>query len=148
MTREEGVSGLALAKGEVVTVSFENHPSPRLKNMLEVEGFQTVAGVPLVAEGHAIGTFVLGRRRVGQFTPDEITLPAGVGRQLAVLIDRAQLYEAARREIAEREQVQAHLEDANKERMRLPIGVARPACAVARHRRLLPHSPGGLRRKT
>ena len=26
MTREEGVSGLALAKGEVVTVSFENYP--------------------------------------------------------------------------------------------------------------------------
>jgi signal transduction histidine kinase len=115
MTREEGVSGLALAKGEVVTVSFENYPSPRLKSMLEAEGFRTVAGVPLVIEGHAIGTFVLGRRHGGDFTPDEITLLAGVGRQLAVLIDRAQLYEAARREIAEREQVQAHLEDANKE---------------------------------
>ena len=43
-------------------------------------------------------------------------LLAAVGRQLAVLIDRAQLYEAAQRKLpAERKQVQAHLEDANNE---------------------------------
>ena len=35
MTREEGVSGLSLAKGEVVTVKSEDYPSPRLKAMLE-----------------------------------------------------------------------------------------------------------------
>jgi signal transduction histidine kinase len=115
MTREEGVSGLSLAKREVVTLSYEDYPTPRLKDMLEAEGFRIVVGVPLVAEDHAIGTFVLGRRRVGEFTPDEITLLAAAGRQLAVLIDRAQLYEAARRELAEREVVQTHLEDANKE---------------------------------
>ena len=115
MTREEGVSGLSLAKGAVVTVKSEDYPSPRLKAMLEAGGFRIVAGVPLVIEGRAIGTFVLGRRHVGEFTPDEITLLAGVGRQFAVLIDRAQLYEAARRELGEREQVQAHLEDANNE---------------------------------
>ncbi len=115
MTREEGVSGLSLARGEVVTVSFEDYRSPRLKGLLEAEGFRIVAGVPLVVEGRTIGTFVLGRRHVGEFTSDEITLLAAVGRQLAVLIDRAQLYEAARRELAERKQVQAHLEDANNE---------------------------------
>ncbi|MGC1411585.1 MAG: GAF domain-containing protein [Acetobacteraceae bacterium] len=115
MRREEGVSGLSLAKGEVVTVSSEDYPNPRLKGMLEAEGFRIVAGVPLVIEGRAIGTFVLGRRHVGEFTPDEMMLLAAVGRQLAVLIDRAQLYEAAQRELAERKQVQAHLEDANNE---------------------------------
>jgi signal transduction histidine kinase len=115
ITREEGVSGLSLAKGEVVAVGVEDFPTPRLKGLLEAEGFLLGAGVPLVIEDHAIGTFVLGRRRTGEFTPDEITLLAGVGRQLAVLVDRAQLYAAARREIAEREVVQAHLEDANKQ---------------------------------
>ena len=115
MRREEGVSGLSLAKGEVVTVSSEDYPNPRLKGMLEAEGFRIVAGVPLVIEGRAIGTFVLCRRHVGEFTPDEMMLLAAVGRQLAVLIDRAQLYEAAQRELAERKQVQAHLEDANNE---------------------------------
>ena len=115
IAREEGVSGLALAMGEVVTVSIEDYPSPRLKAIFQAEGLRMLAGVPLVFEGHAIGTFVLGRRHVGEFTPDEITLLAAVGRQLAVLVDRAQLYEAARREVAERKQMQAHLEDANKE---------------------------------
>ncbi|HRV93797.1 MAG TPA: ATP-binding protein [Anaerolineae bacterium] len=77
--------------------------------------------IPLRTQGKVIGTWNIGSRLVGAYSPDDLVLAQRVADQLAVAIANAQSYEQARQEIAERKRAEAALE---KERAMLAQRVA------------------------
>ncbi len=92
-----------------------SHPVPLLRDILIRHGYRTTGRIPLVAEGRLVGLLGLADHRQRQLPPDEIALLGAIGQQMGAFIHHADLFETTRREIAERERLQAHLEDANSE---------------------------------
>ncbi len=72
-----------------------NYPDPRVKQALELEGVRQVINVPLFAKGKFVGAFNLGTRHERQIAPEEISLLASIGHQVAVAVENAQLYDRA-----------------------------------------------------
>ncbi|MCB0208868.1 MAG: response regulator [Anaerolineae bacterium] len=67
--------------------------------------------IPLRIKGQIIGTWNIGSRQVGNYSPDDLTLAQTVAAQLAVAIANARSYEQARQEIVERKRAEAALEE-------------------------------------
>lgn len=65
--------------------------------------------IPLRTHGKIIGTWNIGSREVGAYSPDDLALAQSVADQLAVAIANAQSYEQAQQEIAERKRAEAAL---------------------------------------
>jgi PAS domain S-box-containing protein len=71
--------------------------------------------VPVVSRsGEVIGGLFFGHPEVGVFTPRTEQVIVAVATQAATAIDNARLYEAAQREIANRERAEAALRDADR----------------------------------
>ncbi|MCB0167855.1 MAG: response regulator [Anaerolineae bacterium] len=77
--------------------------------------------IPLRTHGKIIGTWNIGSRLVGAYSPDDLILAQSVADQLAVAIANAQSYEQSQQEIAERKRAEAALEE---ERAKLAQRVA------------------------
>jgi signal transduction histidine kinase len=90
-----------------------NYPDPRVKEALELEGVKQVINVPLVAKGKLVGAFNLGTRHERQVAPEEVSLLASIGQQIAVAVENAQLYEQAEQSaaMAERHRLSRELHD-------------------------------------
>jgi PAS domain S-box-containing protein len=110
--RRTGLRVAAEAQQPVVWLSA-NYPDERIKEALEVEGVQQVINVPLLAKGQIVGAFNLGTRHERPITPEEISLLASVGRQVAVAVENARLYDQAEQSaaIAERHRLSRELHD-------------------------------------
>ena len=103
------------AKMTTLVFDAADCPTPRLRSILERERFQSLVGVPLLADVRLVGVLLLATGNRREFLPDEVDLLNAVGHQLGMFIDHARLYEATRRELAEREMAQAQLETAHKD---------------------------------
>jgi PAS domain S-box-containing protein len=90
-----------------------NYPDPRLKEALEMEGVQQVINVPLFSKDRMVGAFNLGTRHERAITPEELSLLASIGRQIAVAVENAHLYDQAEQSaaIAERHRLSRELHD-------------------------------------
>ncbi len=70
---------------------------------------------PMRLKGEAIGVFVLiWVREAHRFTPEELRLVAGMGRQVVVAIENSRLYEDVKRQMAELKQTQVQLIQSTK----------------------------------
>jgi PAS domain S-box-containing protein len=80
-------------------------------------GFQSSMIIPLWRKGQVIGAWSSYSRQLGAYHPDDLEIAQAMADQLAVAIDNARLYQQARQEIAEREQVEVALRE-SEERFR------------------------------
>jgi two-component system sensor kinase len=111
----EDVPAIVAAQKTTLVFDAASCPTPRLRSVLEREQFLSLAGVPLLADVRLVGVLLFATRHKREFLPDEVALLGAVGHQLGMFIDHARLYEATRRELAEREKAQALLETAHKD---------------------------------
>lgn len=113
--RGEGASGRAWDTGEAVVVPDYRAWDGRLQVELATEA---VVSVPLKSGPEVVG--VLGLAHVDpelSFSDEDVRLASGFAEFAAIALDNARLYDAAQREIAERERAQADLEE-QEERFR------------------------------
>jgi PAS domain S-box-containing protein len=90
-----------------------HYPDPQVKHALELEGVRQVINVPLFAKGQFVGAFNLGTRAERQIAPEEISLLAAIGHQIAVAVENARLYDQAEQSaaLAERTRLARELHD-------------------------------------
>ncbi len=90
-----------------------SYPDPRVKEALELEGVEQVINVPLFAKGRLVGAFNLGTRHARTVTAEEMSLLSSIGRQIAVAVENARLYDQAEQSaaIAERHRLSRELHD-------------------------------------
>jgi len=110
--RETGIQVAAEAQQPVIWL-VANYPDPDIKQALEMEGVQQVINVPLFTKGRLVGAFNLGTRHERPITPEEISLLSSIGRQIAVAVENARLYDQAEQTaaIAERHRLSRELHD-------------------------------------
>ena len=91
----------------------DRYPDPRVKQALEIEGVQQVINVPLFAKGHLVGAFNLGNHHERVITREEMSLLASIGRQIAIAVENARLYDQAEQSaaLAERQRLSRELHD-------------------------------------
>ena len=82
---------------------------------LEAEGILAVVTVPLLREDRCLGVLNVDCDRSDAFTPAHVTFLEALAAHLSVAVDNALLFEALRRELADRKQAEAALADANAE---------------------------------
>ncbi len=92
---------------------MSDYPDSQFKHALELEGVRQVIDVPLFAKGKLVGTFNLGTRRERALAPEEISLLAGIGHQVAIAVENARLYDQAEQSaaLAERSRLARELHD-------------------------------------
>jgi PAS domain S-box-containing protein len=96
-----------------VVWSVDLYPDARVKQALEIEGVRQVINVPLFAKDRLVGAFNLGNRRERPITPEEMSLLSSIGRQIAIAVENARLYDQAEQSaaIAERHRLSRELHD-------------------------------------
>lgn len=109
---ETGIRVAAEAQQPIV-FPITNHPNPDIKQALEKEGIRQVIIIPLFGKGRLIGAINLGTRQERLITPEEISLLSAIGRQIAVAVENALLYEQAEQSaaITERHRLSRELHD-------------------------------------
>ncbi|HET8562628.1 MAG TPA: GAF domain-containing sensor histidine kinase, partial [Candidatus Binatia bacterium] len=110
--RGTAIQVAAEAKQPVVW-QVATYPDARVKEALEMEGVQQIINVPLFAKGRLVGAFNLGTRHARPVTPEEMSLLASIGQQVAVAVENARLYDQAEQSaaIAERHRLSRELHD-------------------------------------
>jgi PAS domain S-box-containing protein len=91
----------------------DNYPDAPVKQALEMEGVRQVINVPLFAKDQLVGAFNLGNRHERPITPEEMSLLSSIGKQIAIAVENARLYEQAEQSaaIAERHRLSRELHD-------------------------------------
>ncbi len=109
---ETGIVAAVARSGKPVYVS-DTQQEPRYIRL--GESHRSELAVPLKVRERAIGVLNVESNRVNAFSPDEVLLLSVLAAQAAVAIENAHLYAAAQREIAERKQAEATLQQRNRE---------------------------------
>ncbi|HTY08009.1 MAG TPA: cache domain-containing protein [Candidatus Edwardsbacteria bacterium] len=109
-----------------------DYPDGEVKEALEAEGVRQVISVPLLAKGTLVGAMSLGTRHEEQpLSPEELSLLAAIGQQIAVAAENARLYDQAEQSAAaaERQRLSRELHDSVTQSL---YGVTMYAEAAAR----------------
>jgi GAF domain-containing protein len=90
----EGFSGRVAQSGQPLVVR-DVSTDPRLTRMVvQEEGLQSVAIVPLSSKGTVMGTLFAVTRGYREFTDQDVQLLTSIGQQIGVAIENARLFEA------------------------------------------------------
>ena len=92
---------------------IDDYPELSAQQALKAEGVVQVINVPLIAKDKLLGAFNLGTRHTRSITPEELSLLASIGHQIAVAVENARLYDQAERSaaLAERTRLARELHD-------------------------------------
>jgi GAF domain-containing protein len=99
------VGSIAARRRPLIVEAVE--PDDVLNPILREQGTRTMAGVPLVAAGEAIGVLHVGRLAERPFTPQDVELLQLAADRAAIAIEHARLFAAERRARTRIENVQA-----------------------------------------
>lgn len=108
----EGPSSRAFRTGESVTIK-DAHMDPAFVPWAGVaieQGYRSLAAIPLVVSGEAIGTLVSYTRSVHEFSPEEVLLLETMANQAAAAIAAARLHEQEQATIRRLEEARGSLE--------------------------------------
>lgn len=122
-----GIAAPVAETREPVAIELKDYPPGPLSDVLGKAGIAVLAATPLLSGGELLGVLYLATRRARTLTSGEMALMKAIGSQLGSVVRNAQLYEATRRELAERV--------AAEEKLRI---------AEERYRRLFEESPDGI----
>lgn len=88
-------------------------PDHEVRQALETEGVRQIIHVPLVVKGKLVGRFSLGTRHERTMRPEELSLLASIGQQIAMAVENGILYNQAEQSaaIAERQRLSRELHD-------------------------------------
>ncbi len=88
-------------------------PDTKVRHLLETEGVRQIIHVPLVVKGKLVGRFNLGARHEREIRPEELSLLASIGQQIAVAVENGILYNQAEQSaaVAERQRLSRELHD-------------------------------------
>ena len=117
--RGEGISGRVFDSGEPMYVD-DYHHWPGRSPLFDRQDIGAIVAVPVRWGKRVLGVIDLQRARGDSFTTEEIRLLTLFATQAAIALDNAQLYEAARRELAERKIAEAQLR-ASEQRYRAVV---------------------------
>jgi nitrate/nitrite-specific signal transduction histidine kinase len=87
------VAAIAAREGYPVVQPVAEYPDSTLREVLEIEDVQQVVGVPFVAKGTMVGALSLGSRSTREFSTEDLSLLAGIGRQVGVAVENARLHQ-------------------------------------------------------
>ena len=106
----EGFSGKVVETGEPL-IADDVPTDPRLtRTTINREALHALLAVPLISSKGAVGSLWVAVRHVGRrFLPSERDWLTAVGRQLALAIENARLYEEAHERDVERRELLAHV---------------------------------------
>lgn len=111
----EGLAGQAAQMGQpVVMGNIAEYPGA-LKAFVERERIQSVASVPLLGRTGVSGVMNLATANPRYFDAAGLELLVGLGRQIAIGVEKARLFEAVQRELAERQRAEAEVRRLNEE---------------------------------
>ena len=91
----DGVIGRIFLQARPVTIARIKESNEPSLAFLENGGYQSFAGVPLTILGESIGVIGVATGFEHRFTPNNIELLTGIGREIAIAVRNAQLYEEA-----------------------------------------------------
>ncbi len=85
-----------------------------LREELQRQGLELLVTIPLAAKGRVLGLLAMATAHARQITPEELSLLAGIGQQVGVAMENAQLHERAEEAAAaaERSRLARELHDA------------------------------------
>jgi CheY-like chemotaxis protein/putative methionine-R-sulfoxide reductase with GAF domain/HPt (histidine-containing phosphotransfer) domain-containing protein len=109
---ETGIIAAAARSGKVEYV-LDTRQEPRYVRL--DESHRSELAVPVKVRARVIGVLNVESGQVNAFSPDEVLLLSILAAQAGVAIENAHLHEAAQREIAERKQAEAMLQQRNRE---------------------------------
>jgi K+-sensing histidine kinase KdpD len=94
-TNDNGAISRIFKEGEPLVMDrLSVEEAPELA-FLEHGGYRSFAGIPLTIVGESIGVMCAASNREGNFSPNSIELLSGIGREIAIAVRNAQLYEEA-----------------------------------------------------
>jgi len=80
---------------EVIAFGIEDFQDEKLRDRLSQFDFQLLVYIPLSTKGRRLGFFILGKHEPGQLSSEELSLLSSIGKQVAVAMENARLYEQA-----------------------------------------------------
>ncbi|MEK7786615.1 MAG: GAF domain-containing protein, partial [Chloroflexota bacterium] len=111
----EGLAGRAAQTGQPVVIGNIAEYPGALKAFVEKERIQSGASVPLLGRTGVIGAMSLGAASPQYLDAAGIELLVALGRQIAIGMEKARLFEAVQRELAERQRAEAEVRRLNEE---------------------------------
>lgn len=111
----EGLTGKVASEKRPVALHIAELPPGRLAPIIVREGFESLAGIPLLSSDRLLGTLIVGTRRAYAFPPEELELLMAIGQQLGTAVRNAELNEALHQELAERTRAEQHITLLNEE---------------------------------
>ena len=113
LQRGEGVSGRVLDSGQPLAVDDYDRWEGR-SSIFAGQMMGAVLGVPVKWGERVLGVIDLERAPGSTYTPEDIRLLTLFANQAAIALANAQLYESARRELAERKSAEAQLRESEQ----------------------------------
>jgi PAS domain S-box-containing protein len=114
----EGMSGKAAQTGEpAVMANLKEYPGA-LKAYVEKERIQSAASIPLIGRTGVIGVMTLAAISPQYFDITGVKLLMSVGRQVAIGVEKARLYEEIKYELFERKRAEEELRNTQEQLIR------------------------------
>ncbi len=118
LKRGEGLAGRVLESGQVALVDdYRNWPGR--STQYDPANLGSVIAVPMRWEGGMVGVLALGREAGRPYSAEEVRVLTLFANQAALVVARTQLYDAAQKELAERQRTELELQQRSRELARL-----------------------------
>ncbi len=116
----EGFAGKVAETGEVqMTDDMTSDPRTLRPESAIEDNLRAFISVPLRAEGKILGTLNIASRNGHKFSPGEVRLLEGIGRQIAAAVENARLYQKVRENKVRQELLQETFSIQEEERRRI-----------------------------
>ncbi len=109
LSRIHSLPGQVIAKGQPLIQHLAREKETEETNKLWGKEIESSMSIPLRVKGQVIGTWNLGSKQRGVYSPDDLDIAQSMADQLAIAIENARLFSTAQQELSERKRVEEAL---------------------------------------